>query len=238
MYPTLSKVSVGEPDANSEYFSALRAGRRPIFLDGFYSPPHFPFDEFKNGEKYLVYGQKGTGKTSILRHIQDTAQADASEFLIFKRAFLEEVDLADFSKIPLMLDEDEIKRFKHYHHTVKRLLILILIRKAFELNPAKVEDDELPDPESRSLVQRIADSPVGDAIKLGIDSIGHIFQAIGLNVEKLTGGALLLEGGKTIKRSNDSLLSFLIKRLRRDDKSISLYIDEIHFAYRSEDSLQ
>jgi len=238
-FPVLSKISVGEPDANSEFFAALRAKRRPIFLEGFYSPPHFPFGQFQTGEKYLIYGQKGTGKTSILRHIKDVSTADEAEFLIFKKSFLEEVDMTDMSNIPLALDESEIKKFKHFHHTIKRLLILILIRKSFSIKPYDSTVDDSDDDSTKSLISKVYNSSIGDAIKFGLDSVGNIFQSIGLNVEKLTAGAALLEGGRLVKRSNDSLLSYLIKRMKRfEDKCIELYLDEIHFAYRSEESLQ
>jgi hypothetical protein len=238
-FPSLSQISVGEPDANSEFFAALRAKRRPVFLAGFYSPPHFPFAQFQTGEKYLIYGQKGTGKTSILRHIKDVSEADESEFLIFKRSFLEEVDLTDMSNIPLALDESEIKKFKHFQHTIKRLLILILIRKSFSIKPYDSDQDESDDEATKSIISKIYNSSIGDAIKFGLDSVGNIFQSLGLNVEKLTAGAALLEGGRLVKRSNDSLLSYFVKRMKRfSDKRIELYVDEIHFAYRSEESLQ
>ena len=96
--------------------------------------PAFPVSEFRTGEKYLIYGQKGTGKTAALRYLATQAEEFAkTEFLIFKRAFLEEIDMQEFAKLPLMLDEEKIKQLKHYHHTVKRLLILIVLNKVFEL---------------------------------------------------------------------------------------------------------
>lgn len=151
---------------------------------------------------------------------------------------LEEIDLHEFSKFPLILDEDQIKQFKHYHHTIKRLLILVFLNKALrgeqKFNGLEIVEDE----KSKSFIKRVANSNVGDAIKLGFDSISSIFSAASVDVEKLSSGKFLLDGGKLLKRNNDDLLNFLISHLKHNNKSIRLFLDEIHFAYRSEESLQ
>jgi hypothetical protein len=235
--PPLSKIQIGEPDANAEYFSALRTKTRPIFLDCFFVLPQFPLDEFLSGSKFIVYGQKGTGKTTVLRHLAAKANAPIIEFLIFKKAFLEEIDLQEFSKLPLMLDEESIKKFKHYHHTLKRLLVLIILSKVLG-SSSEPEIEEIADDGLKSLLGKIASSSVGDAIRFGMDSIASIFTSVGLDLQKITDGKLLLQGGKLLKRNNDDLLNILIRRLKRQPKAVRLFLDEIHFAYRSEESLQ
>src|ERR1700743_2083319 len=93
LYPPFSKIRIGEPDANAEYFAGLRSKREPIFLDCFFTIPNFPSSQFESGEKYLIYGQKGTGKTAALRYLETSARAlGTTEFLIFKKSFLEEID--------------------------------------------------------------------------------------------------------------------------------------------------
>lgn len=235
--PPFSKIMIGEPDANSEYFSALKINGRPIFLDCFFAMPEFPVEEFISGQKYLIYGQKGTGKTSVLRRFEEVFKKNGAttEFLIFKKAFIEEIDLQDFAHIALMLDEDSIKKFKHYHHTLKRLLILILLNKLSDA--AKGGDEAEPD-ELKGLISQISNSSVGDAIKFGLDSIGAIFKSVGVDIQKITSDQMLIEGGRLLKRSNDALLGNLIRKLKREKKGIRILLDEIHFAYRSEESLQ
>lgn len=237
--PPFSKIQIGEPDANSEYFSALRGKYQPIFLDCFFSVPHFPTDEFRNGEKYIIYGQKGTGKTSALRYMENLAKANSqTEFLIFKKAFLEEIDIHDFAKLPLMLDEEKIKQFKHYHHTVKRLLILLVLSKARSVVQASDEADNIEDEGLKGLVKKVSNSTVGDVIRFGMDSIRSIFASAGFDIEKATSQQLLVNAAKLLKRNNDDLLNFVCRQIGRREMSIRLYLDEIHFAYRSEESLQ
>lgn len=234
-----AQIRIGEPDANAEFFAAVRTDSSPIFLDCFFPVPNFPLPQFLSGEKYMIVGQKGTGKTSILRYLQ--AQADIkdaqSEFLIFKKALLEEVDLQQFARLPLMLDEPTLAKFKHYHHTVKRLLVLIMLSKV--MGPLGEEElDQVGDGETKSLLKKLTTSSVADVIRLGLDSVGSIFQSVGLDIEKLTQGKALLDGAKLVKRSNDDLLNFFIRRIKHTRRRVRLFIDEIHFAYRSEESLQ
>lgn len=239
-YPPLGEIKIGEPDANSEYFSALRTNSTPIFLDCFLSMPQFSIEEFKSGEKYLLYGQKGTGKTSVLRYLQRDSINNKyiSEFIIFKKAFLEEMDINEYAKIPLMVDEDSLKRYKHFHHTIKRLTILLLLKLTFSSFPEETTEYDTSDRETQSLIQKIANSTIGDVIKLGMDSISTIFNSVNIDIQKETNGHLLIEGGRLLKRNNDDLLAYAVRRMKKIGRPIRLYIDEIHFAYRSEESLQ
>jgi hypothetical protein len=239
-FPPFSDIRIGEPDANAEYFAGLRAKKQPIFLDCFLAVPNFPLSEFRTGEKYLVHGQKGTGKTSALRYLENLAKnGGETEFLIFKKAFLEEIDVQDFAKLPLMLDEEDIKKFKHYHHTIKRLLILIILNKAWNKSlPSDQEVSDVEDAGLKHLIKQVSDSSIGDAIRFGMDSIKSIFSSAGFDIEKATSSKLLIEGGRLLKRNNDDVLSYVIRYLKRNPKSVRVFLDEIHFAYRSEESLQ
>lgn len=238
-FPPFSQIKIGEPDANAEYFAGLRGKYRPVFLDCFFTIPNFPAAEFDTGEKYLIYGQKGTGKTAALRYLAAHAEASAqTEFLIFKKTFLEEIDIHEFGKLPLMLDEEAIKQFKHYHHTVKRLLILIILNKAW--SRASNEDFETTelDESSKTLIKRISGSKVADVVRFNMDSVKSILLSAGVDIGKVTAQKVLIEGGRLLKRNNDDLLKYVIRYLTKERKSIRLYLDEIHFAYRSEESLQ
>ena len=239
-FPPFSQIRIGEPDANAEYFAGLRGRYRPIFLDCFFTIPNFPTAEFETGEKYLIYGQKGTGKTAALRHLAAQAGSSAqTEFLIFKKTFLEEIDVQEFGKLPLMLDEEEIKQFKHYHHTVKRLLVLLVLNKAWSRGP---NDNDLEsaklDEDSKSLIKRISGSKVADVVRFGMDSVKSILQSTGVDIRTVTARKVLVEGGRLLKRNNDDLLKYVVRYLTKEPKRIRLYLDEIHFAYRSEESLQ
>jgi len=237
-YPPYGEIEIGEPDANAEYFAALRKREAPIFLNCFQALPNFPEKSFDVGEKYVVFGQKGTGKTSVLRHLESRYRTDnATEFLIFKKSFIEEIDMQDFAKTPLLVDEEAIKRFKHFHHAIKRLLILICLSKILKKDE-EVEKAEINDENARSLISSVASSSVGDVIRFGLDSIGSIFQSLGVDVKKATNEKVLIEGGRLVKRGNDDLLNFLMRIIKKKKKGIRIFLDEIHFAYRTEESLQ
>lgn len=234
---SLGDIQIGEPDANAEYFSALRGKREPLFLNAFLMTPHLPMKEIFSGEKFLLHGQKGTGKSATLRYVEAQIKSQCStEFLIFKKAFIEEVDLQSFANIPLFVDEEEIKRFKHYHHALKRVFIYILI--ALSLRGNKSAENEALDAGQNSLLQKLRNSRITDVIKLAFDSLSSLAQVASLDIEKLTDNKALLNASKAIKRHNDDLLEFLCRLLRKSQSPVYLIIDEIHFAYRSEESLQ
>ena len=189
--PNLGQIGIGEPDANAEYFSALRTQKIPLFLDAFFATPHLPIDKIVIGDKFLLHGQKGTGKTATLRYIENQIKDKSKvEFLIFKRAFYEEIDLQILSKIPLMVDEEEIKRFKHYHHVLKRVLISILISVSGEGDER--DRDALPANE-RTLVSKIKGSRISDVIRLVFDSLAALAQASAIDIQGLTNEAILID---------------------------------------------
>jgi len=233
----LGEIQVGEPDANAEYFSALRGKREPLFLSAFLMTPHLPLSEIFTGEKFLLHGQKGTGKTATLRYIErEVKKKGPTEFLIFKKAFIEEADLLAFTKIPLFVDEEEIKRFKHNYHALKRVFIYILI--SLSLQQDKESAIDTLDTENKGLISKLMSSKIGDVIKLAFDSLNSMSEVSSIDIGKISDNKVLLDAGKAIKRNNDDLLAFLCRRLARNTKPIHLIIDEIHFAYRSEESLQ
>ena len=234
---TLGEIQIGEPDANAEYFSALRGKREPLFLDAFLMTPNLPLEEILSGEKYLLHGQKGTGKTATLRYIENQVKETALvQFMIFKKAFFEEIDLQAFAKIPLLVDEEEIKRFKHYHHALKRVFIYVLISLSLQ-EDKDLEIDTLSK-DNKNLINKLVNSTIGDVIKLAFDSLNTLAQVSAVDIDKVTDSKILIDASKAIKRNNDDLLEFLCRRLKRNSKPVYLIIDEIHFAYRSEESLQ
>ena len=237
-YPAYKDIQIGEPDANAEFFASLRTQSRAVFLDSFFTIPSLPLSDFESGKKYLVYGQKGIGKTSVLRYLQDGENDASVEFIIFKKALLEEIDLADFTKIPLMIDEQEIQRFKHYHHMVKRMLIFTILSKLSKDSIVGSDSSEIDDESARTLLSRILGSSAADALRLAVDSAADVFVSLGIDVKKATSENVLLEGARILKRTNDSLMKFLVRRAKSKRMKVRIYVDEIHFAYRSEDSLQ
>lgn len=237
-FPLLKSIRVGQPDANVEFYNSIKLNENPIYLDSFFMMPHFPMSEFLSGEKFIVYGQKGTGKTAALRYIENELKSKFStEFIIFKRAFLEESDVLEISRLPLAVDEDEIKQFKHYHHAIKRVLIMIFLKKSFEKYPDSGGDGEFSE-QNYSLLDKIKNSTIGDVVRLAFDSVRNIVESSKIDAGKITDEKVLLDAARALKRNNDDLLTFLCSRLKRLRTPIAVFLDEIHFAYRSEESLQ
>jgi len=237
IYPTLGQIQIGEPDANAEYFSALRRKGIPLFLDAFLMMPNFPMSQILNGDKFLLHGQKGTGKTATLRYVEKALKVGgAVEFVIFKKAFIEELDLQAFSKLPLFVDEEDIKKFKHYHHALKRVFIYILISLVLR-DGGSAEVDSL-DNNNKGIVAKLRDSLIGDVVRFAFDSLTTIASVVEFDLGKATNEKVLLDASRALKRNNDDLLAFLCRELARTRKKVYLILDEIHFAYRSEESLQ
>ena len=234
---TLGEIQFGEPDANAEYFAALRGDRQPLFINGFLMLQHFPLKELLSGEKFLLYGQKGTGKTATLRYLENEVKdLGPVQFLIFKKAFIEELDLQQISSIPLVVDEEDIKKFKHYHHALKRVFIYILI--SLVLSDRDSYDKSGLEPEQQTIFDKLRNSKIADVIKVAFDSLSSLLEAARIDVSKATGHSVLIDASRTIKRSNDGLLEKLCQILKGASRPVRLIIDEIHFAYRSEESLR
>ena len=237
----LSALLIGEPDANAEYFAAKRQNIDPVFPRCFYRPPSFPTDDFHSGAKYFLYGQKGTGKTAVLRSFEREARKNDSRtktgFLVFKKAIIEEADLLAFERLPVTIDEEDVKRTKHYHHALKWLMVLVLLSKILRTNDQPGEGD-IQDEDQRALVKKLINSPVEDVIRLGFESIYSLLASAQIDVESVTDNRVSLSAGRLIKRSDDDLTRFLCRRAKDQSIKARLYVDEIHFAYRDETSLR
>jgi Cdc6-like AAA superfamily ATPase len=66
---TIGDMYFGSIDATDELDVASPEGE-DIFFNTFYKPVGLDLDAFLNGEKFFVYGLKGTGKTTLLRYLK------------------------------------------------------------------------------------------------------------------------------------------------------------------------
>lgn len=66
----LKLIEIGEPDANAEFYIAKKMGSTPVFIRAHYDAHFHGAEEFHNGTKFILYGQKGTGKTALLRSME------------------------------------------------------------------------------------------------------------------------------------------------------------------------
>lgn len=85
----IKDIYAGMPDAKDEIMS----GQTDNFLASFILPPELDVEKLLNGQKYLIMGYKGVGKTSVLYYLQDQAQkrnpSTCCSFMYFKSNFEE-----------------------------------------------------------------------------------------------------------------------------------------------------
>lgn len=81
----LKEIYFGKTDAYNEFISY----GKETFIDLFYSYPAFQVEKFLNGHAYYIYGDKGTGKTMLLKYIESFVNKNANEnfteFVRFKK---------------------------------------------------------------------------------------------------------------------------------------------------------
>jgi energy-coupling factor transporter ATP-binding protein EcfA2 len=83
---SISEMEFGAIDARNEMFSRDVA-KRKLFLDAFCSPQSFKFEDLLNGERFLICGPKGSGKTAFLRYLQNKLESKdlkQSRFIVFR----------------------------------------------------------------------------------------------------------------------------------------------------------
>lgn len=85
----IKDIYAGLPDAKDEIIT----GQTKNFLASFILPPELDVEKLLNGQKYLIMGYKGVGKTSVLYYLQDQAkkknEVTCCSFLYFKSNFEE-----------------------------------------------------------------------------------------------------------------------------------------------------
>ena len=77
---TINDLRFGDTDARSEILSR-DVTKKEFFIDSFYVPAKLKVDDFIKGRKYFISGQKGTGKTALLRYINEQLDTQNNRFL-------------------------------------------------------------------------------------------------------------------------------------------------------------
>ena len=112
----IREIDIGEPDANAEYYIAQKTEKKPLYLRAFYEWEGGVTREISEGSKFILFGQKGTGKTAILRHLESTTSDSApTSFIVFRKEIIEEANLANIATTfaaSLVVDEEKIKDSK------------------------------------------------------------------------------------------------------------------------------
>lgn len=231
----LKFATIGEPDANAEYFLAKREKKTPIFIDAYYDDNSLDLAEFKRGTKFILYGQKGTGKTALLRHLEKESQAQyKSKFIVFRKEILEEAELSTLATgdtTSLVVDEEQIKKTHFYQHAMKRLLLTLLLTECKDI-------DEPQDIGWLSkLKENFSNSTAGEIASQVMDSVVAVVQSARVNVGSVSNGMTSLDSAKLIKRSNDAFAKYCFGQFKKKNLKARIFLDEMHFAYRDKTTL-
>jgi hypothetical protein len=140
------QIDFGEDDANLDYEIALRRNDEPVFIRAFYEHPQIDLAAFGKGIKYLITGQKGTGKTAILRKLSsDLARSGTStEFMIFRDEIASKEELDKFGPV-FAVKVNEVKKLQHHLYVIERILLLLVASK-LEAIAAEAGPDDPADP--------------------------------------------------------------------------------------------
>lgn len=231
------QIDIGETDANAEYFSAIRSNKEPMFIRAFYDSGSSIERDLLDGNKFILIGQKGTGKTAVLRHLDNVSKATYStEFVVFRKEIVEEAQLAGLASTfstSIVVDEDKIKETKFYYHAMKRLLLTLLLSKAADV------ENEIPEDASwfRKIYSDLKGSSVGQVAALVTDSVMGTLESVNIDVSKATKGVVNITPSMSIKRSNDAFQKFAFSQFKSKYLKARIFLDEMHFAYRDKETL-
>lgn len=216
--------------------SLRKQKKSPLYLRAFYEWQGGVTNEISEGSKFILFGQKGTGKTAILRHLENsTSQTIPTSFVVFRKEIIEEANLANLATTfaaSLVVDEEKIKDSKFYYHAMKRLLLTFLLSKCSEL-------DQAPDDVSwfTKLYNDLKGSGIGQIAALVTDSVIGSIQSLEVDVGAISGGTVSVNASKAIKRSNDAFQKYAFEQFIKKNLRARIFLDEMHFAYRDTEGL-
>lgn len=82
----IKDIEFGNIDARHEIL-ARSPDKRKLFLESFLAPTSFQISDIINGERFLIVGPKGSGKTAFLRYVShtlDKSPNSKSRFIVFR----------------------------------------------------------------------------------------------------------------------------------------------------------
>lgn len=232
----LGQIDFGEDDANVEHFQAFRSSVEPAYVRSFVNINNDDYKKIKDGRKWIVYGLKGTGKTAILRNISET-KGVPYEYVVFRDEIDTEEDLSQ-EAFPFVINESEIHNKRHYIHIIKRIILSIIISK-YDTSSEMVKSLELGLEDAgalKNLVKKLAGRSATSVLDEVFNSVSDVFSALKIDASKLLPDGISVNAAKLLKRQNNRMIEEFILSYKKDAKPIDIYIDEVHFSYKDENS--
>lgn len=235
-----SMIQAGEVDANAEHINALRRNVQPMYIEAFTQPPGFRLNTFVSCEKHVIIGQKGTGKTAILRNIQSKLHKDGwkTEYIIFRDTILEERELS-VTPFSLVIEKEKFKSSTFYHHALKKLFICVMLRLVSESFEIVSETDHCDPLTKRAehLVKITNNTIVEEQVSIVTASLVDDVRDVNILLES-EGIPTDADIIRVLKSINDKLLAKLCQALLVSRKKVALFVDELHFSYAEEQALR
>jgi nucleoside-triphosphatase THEP1 len=240
MPPALGEIDFGRPDANAEHDTAVRNKQTPLYRSCFVHPPISFQKDFDRGTRFFIFGQKGVGKTAFLRVLHDDLQKSGAraEYIVFNDQIAQDESI--YSPEDILVRRQDISQTTYHLHSIKRILMAILIRMLEE--DRKKEEDIRREfgKEGVSLIGRIRQASPEELVRKVCDEIDSIVQSTKVNVgSKSNVAKAKTNPEQLIKRRNDALLKELLQSLKRSTekgKKYSIFVDEIQYNYSDDDA--
>jgi hypothetical protein len=237
---TFRDIDFGEDDANLDFEIALRRDTEPVFIKAFYQHPQINFNAFSDGIKYIIIGQKGTGKTAILRKLSVDLSADGAltDFMIFRDEIASKEELDKFAPI-FAVKVNDVKKLQHHLYVLERILLLLIASKLEAISNSideSARNAENPEEGSalRKIINRVICQPVERVVQVAFDTINEQFGAIRVDVERLSKNMIGVDPAIALRKQNERLLDSCILALKKSKVRIAVFIDEIHYSYRTD----
>jgi hypothetical protein len=235
-------VDFGEDDANLDYELAQRRSQEPIFIQAFLDYPQFNLPALKTGEKYLVLGQKGTGKTAILRKIESEFQkAQAiTQFMIFRDEIASKEELEKFGNV-FAIKVNDVKRIYHYLYTLERILLLVILSSLQEVAseaserldpPGKTSGDQWEAGFIHRMVTKVVRQPLERVVQTALDTVSDYVSALSIDPARASRGLAEIDADVLLRKQNERLLNVCLAGLRKAQRPVKIFIDEVHYTYR------
>jgi len=243
---TFKDLDFGADDANIEWEVSKHAGHGdPIFIKAFFEHPLFEFSEFRSGRRFFVLGQKGTGKTAVLRKIQAMVEAEggSTHFMIFRDEVASKDELDRFGSI-FAVSVNDVQKTHHHLYTLERMILLILASQLDNIVESVPDFSDIKDDSTsttsanttdglKEIFKRVIGQPVRRAVETALDTVAEAAKIVQITPEKLDRLGVQVDSNVLLRRLNERMLEACLVALRNRTSKIAIFIDEIHFTYRT-----
>lgn len=236
-YVRRQSISFGKTDAKSAIVTRDPEAKK-LFFDSFVMPVNIKLDEIASGDRFLLYGSKGSGKTALLRYLMEEQKklGNPTKFIVFS----EDISQNDFSTILSDLDiRSVVKPEIDTAINVRDMWMIFLVKNICEILS---DSGELFDGKSDLIkISKLISDVFGDNNPNILDKISEAIKGGTVRLKAAIGSYFEAESkirfnnSATSKELNigglvESIIGLLSRIEYPKDVRYSLYIDEINLS--------